>query len=65
LVNRIASRYATKSFTGFDNIFPNAITVGQILSEDIIPTQEDKLSEDFQDKITQIDKTKTILLLTG
>ena len=65
LVNRIASRYATKSFTGFDHIFPHAITVGQILSEDIIPTQGDKLSEDFQDKIAQINKNKTILLLTG
>ena len=36
LVNRIASKYAKISFTWFDKIFPNAITVGQILSEDLL-----------------------------
>lgn len=37
LVNKIASRYATKTFTGFNHVLPNSITVGQILSDDIIP----------------------------
>jgi len=37
MVNRIASRYTSATFTGFDNVLPNAITVGQILSDDITP----------------------------
>ena len=36
LVNKIASRYATIVFTGFDNVLPNSVTVWQILSDDII-----------------------------
>lgn len=36
LVNRIASKFATTVFTGFDDVLPNSITVGQILSDDII-----------------------------
>jgi len=36
LVNRIASKFATKVFTGFDWVLPNSITVWQILSDDII-----------------------------
>ena len=36
LVNKIAHRFATKTFTWFDNVFPNAKTVGQILSDDIL-----------------------------
>jgi len=36
LVNKIASRYATTVFTGFDNVLPNSVTVWQILSDDII-----------------------------
>ncbi|MDR0859579.1 MAG: glycosyltransferase [Candidatus Peribacteria bacterium] len=39
LVNRIASRYASAVFTGFDKVLPNAITVGQILSDDIVPAE--------------------------
>jgi UDP-N-acetylglucosamine:LPS N-acetylglucosamine transferase len=35
LVNRIASRYASATFTGFDHVLPHSITVGQILSDDI------------------------------
>lgn len=49
LVNRIASRYASKVFTGFDNVLPPSITVGQILSDDIIPlTKGDKGSSTKQ-----------------
>ena len=36
LVNKIAARYATTVFTGFDNVLPNSVTVWQILSDDII-----------------------------
>lgn len=36
LVNRIANRFATKTFTGFDGALPKSETVGQILSDDII-----------------------------
>ena len=36
LVNKIAARYATTIFTGFDNVLPNSVTVWQILSDDII-----------------------------
>ena len=36
LVNKIASKFATTVFTGFDNVLPNSVTVWQILSDDII-----------------------------
>lgn len=36
LVNKISSRFAQKVFTGFDNVLPKSITVGQILSEHIL-----------------------------
>jgi UDP-N-acetylglucosamine:LPS N-acetylglucosamine transferase len=37
MVNRIASKYASTIFTGFDDVLPKAVTVGQILSDDITP----------------------------
>ena len=36
LVNRIASKYAVKTFTGFDKVLKGSETVGQILSEDLL-----------------------------
>lgn len=36
LVNKIASRFAQKVFTGFDWVLKNSETIGQILSDDII-----------------------------
>ncbi len=36
LVNRIASRFAKTTFTGFDGALPKSKTIGQILSDDII-----------------------------
>ncbi len=36
LVNKIASKFATTVFTGFDWVLPNSVTVGQILSDDIV-----------------------------
>lgn len=38
LVNSIASKYAQKTFTGFEGVFPHSTTVGQILSDDIVPS---------------------------
>ncbi len=36
LVNKIANRFAYKTFTGFEGALPKSETVGQILSDDII-----------------------------
>lgn len=36
LVNKIAAKFATTVFTGFDWVLPNSVTVGQILSDDIV-----------------------------
>ena len=36
LVNKIAARFTTKVFTGFDNVLPRSKTVGQILSDEIL-----------------------------
>ena len=36
LVNKIAAKFATTVFTGFDWVLPNSTTVGQILSDDIV-----------------------------
>ena len=38
LVNRIWNKFSKKSFCGFDNVFPWAIVVWQILSDEIVPT---------------------------
>ena len=40
LVNRIASRFAKVSFTGFPKVLPKAQVVGQILSEDLLPVED-------------------------
>jgi len=37
LVNRIWNKFSKQSFCGFDNVFPWAIVVGQILSDEIVP----------------------------
>ncbi len=46
LVNRIASRFAKKTFTWFDWVLPHAHTIGQIISDEIIiqtpPTQNSR-----------------------
>ena len=38
LVNRIWNKFSKQSFCGFDWVFPWAIVVGQILSDEIVPT---------------------------
>ena len=50
LVNRIASKYAKKTFTGFDNVIKDAETVGQILSDDLLP----EVKENQQSKETKV-----------
>lgn len=42
LVNRIASKFATTVFTGFDWVLPNSVTVWQILSDDIVSNESIK-----------------------
>jgi UDP-N-acetylglucosamine--N-acetylmuramyl-(pentapeptide) pyrophosphoryl-undecaprenol N-acetylglucosamine transferase len=37
LVNRIATKFASAVFTGFDGVLPKAKTVGQILGDEIVP----------------------------
>lgn len=46
LVNRIASRFAKVSFTGFPKVLPKAQVVGQILSEDLLLAENSPLSWD-------------------
>lgn len=74
LVNKIASKFAYKTFTGFDNVLPNSITVGQILSNELISNKSIKNiphSNDFSsnrelsisEKLYYKDPQKTFLLL--
>ena len=39
LVNKIASRFAKKIFTGFSGALPHSETIGQIISDKIIVTK--------------------------
>ena len=67
LVNRIASKRATKTFTGFENIFPKETVVGQILSEDLFASKdgESDFSSSFLKKVENLDPSKTILFVSG
>ena len=42
LVNRIWNKFSKQSFCGFDKVFPWAIVVGQILSDEIVPSSDSK-----------------------
>lgn len=53
LVNRIANRFATKTFTGFDGALPKSETIGQILSDDIVTDQHPEFT------------SKTLILVVG
>lgn len=44
LVNKIASRFSTKVFTGFDKVLHNAKTIGQIISDEVITEQKEPIS---------------------
>ena len=58
LVNRIASKYASKSFTWFDKVFPGAETLGQILSEEILPN-------DASDLVPTFSSQSSVLVMGG
>lgn len=47
LVNRIASRFASAVFTGFDGVLPHSKTVGQILGDDIASFSEEGSDLEF------------------
>ncbi len=53
LVNKIASRFATTTFTGFDGALHRSTTIGQILSDDIIIDTHPEFTP------------KTLVLVTG
>ena len=72
LVNKIAAKFASTVFTWFDNVLPNSITVGQILSDDIICTQSIKNINLYKEKWEELtlaeqlfytDPKKTYLLV--
>lgn len=63
LVNRIAARFATKVFTGFDKVLPGAETVGQILSDDIVHSWS--IGPRFKDIFSKIGTSKTMVLVIG
>ena len=65
LVNRIWNKFSKQSFCGFDKVFPWAIVVGQILSDEIVPTGEYK--PDYIDilKSEKKDKKPSVLVMWG
>ena len=51
LVNKIGNRFSQKTFCGFDWVFPWAIVVWQILSDEIVPSNDDK--SDLQNSLDE------------
>ena len=58
ITNKIAARFAHKIFTGFDKVFPKSITVGQILSHNMIISDQ-KIQEL---SISSNDKTHILVM---
>lgn len=50
LTTRLASRFATKNFTGFPDTLPNSIYVGQILSSDLIGQWDSEIVRQWNSK---------------
>jgi UDP-N-acetylglucosamine--N-acetylmuramyl-(pentapeptide) pyrophosphoryl-undecaprenol N-acetylglucosamine transferase len=67
LVNKIATRFADKIFTGFDNVLPKSETVGQILSDDIAFGDDTNAIKNAKigEILAKIPKKKTIVLVIG
>ncbi len=70
LINKLAARYAIKKFTWFDNVFPWAITVGQILSQDMLYETTTPLLQEsttsLKDKIVSLHKQeKPLVFVSG
>lgn len=71
LVNRIASKFASKTFTWFDWVFRSSETVWQIISDEIIVSEKNiknwsqtLLQDNFKKTISNIDRSKTFVLVT-
>jgi len=63
LVNKIASKFASTTFTGFDDVLPKSKTVGQILSEEIVvDSAEAKL---FLKQYPELKQDKAKILIIG
>ncbi len=65
LVNKIASKFATTTFTGFDNVLPWSHTVGQILSDEIVADWSLKDYPELENTFATIDKNKPRVLVVG
>ncbi len=63
LVNRIWNRFSKQSFCGFDWVFPWAIVVGQILSDEIVPNKNSKSELSNSLKSEKKDKKPSILVM--
>ncbi|AHB41805.1 UDP-N-acetylglucosamine-N-acetylmuramyl-(pentapeptide) pyrophosphoryl-undecaprenol N-acetylglucosamine transferase [candidate division SR1 bacterium RAAC1_SR1_1] len=63
LVNKIASKFAWTTFTGFDNVLPKAKTVGQIISEEVIIDQKE--AKMFLKQYPELDVQKPWILVVG
>lgn len=63
IVNRISARFSTQNFCGFQDVLPNSVCVGQILSSQLASPDQDFLQKIHN--ITFLDwKQKTIVLVT-
>ena len=65
LVNRIWNKFSKKSFCGFDNVFPWAIVVGQILSDEIVPSSNTNPELSKSLKSEKKDGKPSILVMWG
>lgn len=65
LVNKIASKMASKVFTWFDNVLKHSETIGQILSDDIIYDGDIVSIPNLKDVFEQYDNEKTWVLVVG
>jgi len=65
LTNRIASRFAKKTFTAFPDVLKDGEVAWQILSDDIIPTDHKTAPSVLADVIDSYDKKKTYVAVIG
>lgn len=65
LTNRIASRGAKQTFAWFDGVWRSAITVGQILSHEIVFQPDAKYDPTIQQQLDTKDPKKTYVLVLG
>ena len=63
LVNKLASKMATKVFTGFDGVLKNAETIGQILSDDMIFDGDMDKNPALKEVFAQYDNQKSWVLV--